>query len=98
MTDASLLPTVHSSLLAARTQIDNAIAAVEGAVGAVTVRKLAEFDEMRGALFQLTSVINSAGLHNLSAGVQLGPTVWYVKASDAMERASAALAKAEGCP
>ncbi len=95
MTDTSLLPTVHSSLLAARTQIDNAIAAVEGAV---TVRKLAEFDEMRGALFQLTTVINSAGLHNLSAGVQLGPTVWYVKASDAMERASAALAKAEGCP
>jgi len=30
MTDASLLPTVHASLLAARTQIDNAIAAIDG--------------------------------------------------------------------
>jgi len=53
--DASLLPTVHSSLLAARTQIDNAIAVVEGAMGYQSPApywkpKLEAFDEMLAAL------------------------------------------------
>ncbi len=29
------------------------------------------------------NLIDAAGLHNLSNGVQVGPTAWFVKASDA---------------
>lgn len=52
--------------------------------------------ELLEALKDLTGVITAAGLSNLSRGVQLGPTVWYVKASDAMESSLAAIAKAQG--
>jgi hypothetical protein len=52
--------------------------------------------ELLEALETLMGVIISAGLSNLSRGVQLGPTVWYVKASDAMDSAKAAIAKAHG--
>lgn len=48
------------------------------------------------ALRELVRVIDAAGLHNLSNGVQLGPTVWYVKAHDAMESARAVLASDRG--
>jgi len=37
------------------------------------------------------AVIEAAGLGNLVNGVQLGPTVWYVKTSDAMNAARVAL-------
>lgn len=47
------------------------------------------------ALKELVVVIDAAGLRNLTTGVQLGPTVWYVKANDAMDAAHAAL-KAAG--
>ena len=47
----------------------------------------AHFVELTGALEQLISVIEAAGLLNLSHGVQLGSTVWYVKASDALNYA-----------
>jgi hypothetical protein len=46
------------------------------------------------ALRRLVNVIDAAGLLNLANGVQLGPTVWYVKASDAREAALKALAAA----
>lgn len=36
----------------------------------------------REALRDLVEIIDRAGLHNLSRGVELGQTVWYVKASD----------------
>lgn len=36
----------------------------------------------REALRDLVEIIDKAGLHNLSRGVELGPTVWFVKASD----------------
>jgi hypothetical protein len=49
--------------------------------------------DAREALDGLLRVIDAAGLQNLTNGVQLGPTVWYVKASDAMNYARAALAK-----
>jgi hypothetical protein len=48
---------------------------------------VAERDELRQALTELVGVIDAAGLHNLSRGVAFGPTVWYVKASDAIDAA-----------
>ena len=50
-----------------------------------------ERDELQGALAGLVGIIDKAGLHNLSKGVQLGPTVWYVKASDWLELARSLL-------
>lgn len=52
----------------------------------------ASFFELTTALEGLISVIEAAGLDNLSRGVQLGPTSWYVKASDALEAAKEAIA------
>lgn len=52
----------------------------------------AERDALRSALARLVFVINAAGLQNLTNGVQLGQTSWYIKASDAMAEAGAALA------
>jgi hypothetical protein len=49
------------------------------------------------ALVELVWVIDRAGLLNLSNGVQLGQTSWYVKASDRLEAARTAIAKTEGC-
>lgn len=48
--------------------------------------------EVETAAYRLVEVINMAGLINLSNGVQLGQTSWYVKASDAMERLDCAMA------
>ncbi len=50
--------------------------------------------ELLEALEGVTEVVNAAGLINLSTGVQLGQTVWYVKAFDAMVSARAAIASA----
>ncbi len=50
------------------------------------------FVELEGALEGLISVIEATGLDNLSRGVQLGPTVWYVKASDALRIAKQVIA------
>lgn len=49
-------------------------------------------DSLRG----LVDIVERAGLYNLSRGVQLGPTVWYVKASEQIEWAKSILEKAEG--
>lgn len=46
---------------------------------------------LENAVRGLVSVIEAAGLENLSRGVQLGQTVWYVKATDAMAAAADAL-------
>lgn len=51
--------------------------------------------DMLSALRGLRHVIEAAGLHNLMNGVQLGPTVWFVKASDALAAATDAIVKAE---
>lgn len=48
-----------------------------------------ESAELREALTGLVEIIDKAGLINLMNGVQLGQTSWYVKASDAMDRARA---------
>jgi hypothetical protein len=47
-------------------------------------------------LTEMVRLIESAGLLNLSNGVQLGATSWYVKMSDCMESAKAVLAEREG--
>ena len=53
----------------------------------------AERDELLAVLLETWRVIDSAGLLNLSKGVQLGCTAWYVKASDAREMSMKTLAK-----
>lgn len=50
--------------------------------------------DMLPALRGLVEIIDAAGLANLSIGVQLGPTSWYVKANDRLERARAVIAQA----
>jgi hypothetical protein len=52
---------------------------------------LAEHETLRAALEGLVKIIDAAGLLNLSNGVQLGQTSWYVKAHDALEAARDAL-------
>jgi hypothetical protein len=59
---------------------------------------LAEIERLRPALQGLVSVIDAAGLLNLSNGVQLGPTVWYVKATERMDIARSALESASPTP
>ena len=56
---------------------------------------IAQRDELLAATNNLLSVIDKAGLGNLSNGVQLGAMSWYVKASDAIEWAKEAIAKCE---
>ena len=55
---------------------------------------IAAAPELADALRELLRILDAAGLLTLSRGVYLGPTVWYVKASDACDYARAALAKA----
>lgn len=46
---------------------------------------------LENALRVLVGVIEAAGLENLSRGVQIGQTVWYVKADGALADAHDAL-------
>ena len=48
------------------------------------------------ALQDLVEIIDRAGLINLSNGVQLGQTVWFVKASDRLDHARAVIAASGG--
>lgn len=61
---------------------------IRDALDEMAIEKIVEqrtkIAELQEALQGLVSVIEAAGLSNLSNGVELGPTVWYVKASDAM--------------
>ena len=50
-----------------------------------------EVERLTVALRGLVEIIEKAGLYNLSRGVQLGPMVWFIRASEAVEIASAAL-------
>jgi len=52
--------------------------------------------DLLGSLRGLVEIIRKAGVQNLSNGVQLGQISWSVKASDALERADRAIAKATG--
>jgi len=62
---------------------------------ALVLRAGASIAELEAALRELRDVINAAGLINLSRGVQLGQSVWYVKAKDAMAAVDAALEQGE---
>ena len=68
--------------------------AAEAELAAERVRDAAP--ELLASLVGVLQVIEAAGLHNLVNGVELGPQVWYVKASDAIELAQDAIAKATG--
>jgi hypothetical protein len=59
---------------------------------------LALYDELLEALIETWRVIDAAGLQNLTRGVQLGQTSWFVKASDAEALARAAIARATPSP
>ena len=52
---------------------------------------VSEIERLRTAMEGLVHVVKAAGLDNLVNGVQLGQTSWFVKASDALEQAEAAL-------
>lgn len=71
-----------------------------GVLGAYFVEPAEFMDEQEAALellpalSGLVEIIDAAGLLNLSNGVQLGPTSWYVKAHDRLECARTVLAKA----
>jgi hypothetical protein len=68
-------------------------------IGKTTIanaRLIAAAPDLLEALKDTWDVLDAAGLHNLSNGVQLGQTVWYVKACDAKRSAIAAIAKATG--
>lgn len=52
---------------------------------------IASAPALAAALERLVFVIDAAGLHNLTNGVQLGQTSWFIKASDAVADARAAL-------
>jgi hypothetical protein len=58
-------------------------------------RLIASAPDLLEALKETWRVLDAAGLLNLSNGVQLGQTSWYVKANDAREQSRAAIAKAE---
>jgi len=55
-----------------------------------------ENEDLLFALEGLVSIIDSAGLDNLSNGVQLGQVSWRVKAGDRMERARRVIALVKG--
>lgn len=57
---------------------------------------IAAAPELFVRLADLIDIIDAAGLLRLSNGVQLGQTVWYVKAHDRLESARQAVAKALG--
>jgi hypothetical protein len=59
-------------------------------------RLISAAPDLLEALKDTWDVLDAAGLHNLSNGVQLGQTVWYVKACDAKRSARAAIDKATG--
>jgi hypothetical protein len=100
LADLNVEEPTQRALLAAREYIaeDNnpksnrVLALIQAALDGETPQcSSAGSDELRRALSHLVEVIDAAGLLNLSNGVQLGPTVWYVKASEAMDIARAAL-------
>jgi hypothetical protein len=53
-------------------------------------------ERLREALKGLVRVIDAGDPANLMHGVQLGPTVWYLAANDALDYARAALESSNG--
>lgn len=59
-------------------------------------RLISAAPELLDALEETWRVLRAAGLLNLTNGVQLGQTSWYVKICDAERLSDAAIAKATG--
>jgi len=55
-------------------------------------------EDLLSGLQDLVDIIEAAGLMNLTRAVVLGPTVWYVKASDRLANAKALIQRAAGQP
>lgn len=76
----------------------DAICSMWGSVGNpeddANTRLIVAAPEVLAALEGLVWIIQKAGLHNLSRGVELGQVSWAVKASDRMEAAQWAIRKA----
>jgi hypothetical protein len=68
----------------------------DDAQAAANGRLIAAAPELLEALRETWRVIEQAGLLNLARGVQLGNTVWLVKASDAQQLSDRAIVKAVG--
>lgn len=79
-------------------QIDDALSVLHATYIAQPVQPTpwAVNAETLEALKSLVEIIDKAGVENLSNGVQLGRTSWYVKATNRLEYAHAAIKKAEG--
>ncbi|MFN3169265.1 MAG: hypothetical protein ACE37E_01070 [Hyphomicrobiales bacterium] len=58
-------------------------------------RKDALIAELVDALQGIIGIVEKAGLLNLSRGVQLGQTSWYVKATDRLDYGRIVLSKAK---
>lgn len=61
---------------------------------AANARLISASPALLAALTGLVEIIDKAGLLNLSHGVQLGPTSWYMKACDRLDAAREAIERA----
>jgi hypothetical protein len=80
----------EAALASANAEIERAWRSNNVNVEAVYVARR-EVADLRDHLGACVGLIDAAGLLNLSRGVQLGATSWFVKASDAFDAARAAL-------
>lgn len=94
--------TIHTTVvvIAETHGYDTVIANMAGGSGldekVANARLTASAPELLEALEGLTEIIRKAGLGNLARGVELGQMSWSVKASDRMDAADRAIAKATG--
>ena len=67
----------------------------QDALDEMAIEKIAEqrtrIADLEEGLRDLIEIIEAAGLLNLSKGVQLGPTSWYVKADERLQYAKVVL-------
>lgn len=91
--DHSLLPTVHSSLLAAHTKVEGALVEIANAIAAAECAqgKLAAFDELLAACKMFTAAAHEARDALNNRAIACPASIAF-----AAEKARAAIAKAEG--
>jgi hypothetical protein len=69
---------------------------INQSVADANARLIAAGPDVLNALQETWRVLRAAGTLNLSNGVQLGKTAWYIKINDAEALSDAAIAKATG--